>query len=42
MHGVGQQRMPGDRRYRQREKSLAEGIVLSAQDLVRLRELASV
>jgi len=42
MHGVGQKRMPGDRRYRQREKSLAEGIVLSAQDLVRLRELASV
>lgn len=42
MHGVGQQRMPGDRRYRQREKSLAEGIVLSAQDLARLRELASV
>jgi delta1-piperideine-2-carboxylate reductase len=42
MHGVGQQRMPGDRRYRQREKSLSEGIVLSAQDLARLRELASV
>jgi len=42
MHGVGQKRMPGDRRYRQREKSLAEGIVLSAQDLLRLRELASV
>ncbi len=42
MHGVGQQRMPGDRRYRQREKSLAEGIVLSAQDLNRLRELASL
>jgi delta1-piperideine-2-carboxylate reductase len=42
MHGVGQQRMPGDRRYRQREKSLAEGIVLSADDLARLKALASV
>jgi len=42
MHGVGQQRMPGDRRYRQREKSMAEGIVLSAEDLTRLRGLAGV
>lgn len=42
MHGVGQERMPGDRRYRQREKSLAEGIVLSAADLARLKELAGV
>jgi len=42
MHGVGQERMPGDRRYCQREKSLAEGIVLSAADLVRLKELAGV
>ncbi|WP_460044221.1 Ldh family oxidoreductase [Pseudomonas sp. S2_H01] len=41
MHGVGQQRMPGDRRYRQREQSLAEGIVLSADDLIRLKGLAS-
>ncbi|MFJ3486171.1 Ldh family oxidoreductase [Pseudomonas sp. NPDC090202] len=40
MHGVGQQRMPGDRRYRQRERSLAEGIVLSGDDLNRLRGLA--
>lgn len=42
MHGVGQERMPGDRRYRQREKSLAEGIVLSAADLARLKELAGI
>ncbi|MFK3971764.1 Ldh family oxidoreductase [Pseudomonas sp. NPDC087358] len=40
MHDVGQQRMPGDRRYRQREKSLAEGIVVSAGDLARLKDLA--
>ena len=42
MHGVGQQRMPGDRRYRQRVKSLAEGIVLSVEDLQRLQGLAGV
>jgi delta1-piperideine-2-carboxylate reductase len=40
MHGVGQQRMPGDRRYLQRERSLAEGIVLSVADLERLKALA--
>jgi delta1-piperideine-2-carboxylate reductase len=40
MHGVGQQRMPGDRRYRQRERSLAEGIVLATEDLNRLKGLA--
>lgn len=42
MHGVGQQRMPGDRRYQQREKSLREGIVLSRENLLRLQGLASV
>ncbi len=42
MHGAGQQRLPGDRRYRQREKSMAQGIALSARDLDRLRELASL
>ncbi len=42
MHGVGQQRMPGDRRYQQRKKSLSEGIVLSTVDLARLQGLASV
>ena len=41
MHGVGQQRMPGDRRYRQRERSLAEGILLSVADLERLKALAN-
>ncbi|MDD1966093.1 Ldh family oxidoreductase [Pseudomonas putida] len=41
MHGVGQRRMPGDRRYRQRERSLAEGIVLSVADLERLKALAT-
>jgi len=41
MHGVGQERMPGDRRYRQREKSLGEGIVLSGADLDRLKALAT-
>ncbi|TDV67709.1 Ldh family oxidoreductase [Pseudomonas sp. LP_7_YM] len=40
MYRVGQQRMPGDRRYRQREKSLQQGIVLSAQDWVWLKSLA--
>jgi delta1-piperideine-2-carboxylate reductase len=34
--------MPGDRRYRQREQSLKEGIVLSADDLERLEALARV
>ncbi|MGH8416472.1 MAG: Ldh family oxidoreductase [Pseudomonas sp.] len=42
MHGVGQQRMPGDRRYQQRKKSLSEGIVLSTIDLAWLQGLASV
>ncbi|RAU45454.1 MULTISPECIES: Ldh family oxidoreductase [unclassified Pseudomonas] len=41
MHGVGQERMPADRRYRQRQKSLAEGIVLSATDLAHLQALAA-
>jgi len=39
MHGVGQQRMPGDRRYKQREKSLSEGIVLTEEDMTRLQRL---
>ena len=41
MRGVGLQRMPGDRRYQERAKSLAEGITLPAAELARLRELAS-
>lgn len=40
MHGAGQQRMPGDRRYRQRERSLKDGIAVSAEDLDRLEALA--
>ena len=39
---LGQQRMPGDRRYRQREQSLKEGIVLAADDLDRLEALARI
>ena len=42
MHGVGLKRLPGDRRHWQRSKSLAEGIVLDAQTLAQLRELAGV
>jgi delta1-piperideine-2-carboxylate reductase len=40
MLGAGQERMPGDRRYRQRALSLAEGIRLPAQDWERLQQLA--
>jgi delta1-piperideine-2-carboxylate reductase len=40
MHGVGQERMPGDRRYLERAKSEAHGIEISAPELARLRELA--
>jgi delta1-piperideine-2-carboxylate reductase len=42
MHGVGQTRMPGDRRYAERARSLANGIELAAPELDRLRALASV
>jgi delta1-piperideine-2-carboxylate reductase len=42
MHGVGQERMPGDRRYLERAKSEAHGIEISAAELARLRELAGV
>ena len=41
MQSVGLQRMPGDRRYRERAKSLTEGIPLGNAELARLRELAS-
>lgn len=40
MLGVGQERMPGDRRYRQRALSLAEGIRIPVQDWARLQQLA--
>ncbi|WP_268796759.1 Ldh family oxidoreductase [Pseudomonas huanghezhanensis] len=42
MHGVGQTRMPGDRRYAQRAKSLVSGIGLPRFDLDHLRQLAGV
>jgi delta1-piperideine-2-carboxylate reductase len=42
MHGVGQERMPGDRRYLERAKSEAHGIEISASELARLRELAGL
>jgi delta1-piperideine-2-carboxylate reductase len=40
MHGVGQERLPGDRRYVQRARSLAEGIEISKTEWLQLRELA--
>ncbi|UZE30791.1 Ldh family oxidoreductase [Pseudomonas asplenii] len=40
MQGVGLQRLPGDRRHRQRAISLARGIELSIEELQQLRELA--
>lgn len=41
MHGVGQARMPGDRRYLQRARSLAEGIEISKAQWTQLHALAS-
>ncbi len=40
LHGVGQQRMPGDRRYGERAKSMSWGIEISQNDLARLQALA--
>ena len=40
MHAVGLERMPGDRRFIERAKSLSEGIPLGAEELAKLRELA--
>jgi len=42
MQGVGQERLPGDRRYAQRARSARDGIAIPAQDLQRLRQLADV
>ncbi|NAT30515.1 lactate dehydrogenase, partial [Pseudomonas syringae pv. actinidiae] len=39
-HGVGQERLPGDRRYLERACSMAHGIVIAQADLERLQELA--
>ncbi|AZC24197.1 Ldh family oxidoreductase [Pseudomonas sessilinigenes] len=40
MQAVGLERLPGDRRYRTRARSLQEGIPLAAAELARLRGLA--
>ncbi len=40
MQAVGLERMPGDRRYRTRAKSLEHGIPLAVAELARLRALA--
>ncbi|WP_439860155.1 Ldh family oxidoreductase [Pseudomonas sp. MBLB4136] len=40
MHGAGQQRQPGDRRYQQRLRSERHGINLPADEVNRLRRLA--
>ena len=40
MHGAGQERMPGDRRYLQRAESLAKGIEISVAEWEQLRVLA--
>ena len=41
MHAVGLERLPGDRRYRTRAKSLVAGIPLPTAELAKLRELAT-
>lgn len=40
MRDVGQERMPGDRRYRQRRESLASGVALSKAEFAMLKGLA--
>ncbi|MBD8573955.1 Ldh family oxidoreductase [Pseudomonas syringae] len=40
LHGVGQARMPGDRRYTERARSLSEGIEIPAAEWAQLGELA--
>ncbi len=40
MQDAGQQRQPGDRRYRQRAQSAHAGIAVDSEDLARLRQLA--
>ena len=41
LHHAGQSRIPGDRRYRQREESMANGIAISNEQLQMLRQLAA-
>ncbi|KGS13650.1 lactate dehydrogenase, partial [Pseudomonas coronafaciens] len=40
LHGAGQERLPGDRRYLERARSMAQGIPASQADLERLQGLA--
>ncbi|RMQ43243.1 Malate/L-lactate family dehydrogenase [Pseudomonas cichorii] len=40
LYGAGQDRLPGDRRYVQRARSMADGIAIAQADLVRLQGLA--
>ena len=40
MHAVGLERMPGDRRFIERAKSLSDGIPLASDELAKLRALA--
>lgn len=42
MADVGQQRQPGDRRYRQRARAEVEGIALPASEVAKLRALAGL
>lgn len=41
MHGVGQERMPGDRRYQERAKALTDGIKISQAEWANLQLLAA-
>lgn len=41
MHGVGQERIPGDRRYQERAKSLSNGIDISQAEWANLQALAA-
>lgn len=40
VHGAGQDRLPGDRRYRRRREAERDGIPIRAADLAKLRDLA--
>ncbi|QXW46853.1 Ldh family oxidoreductase [Pseudomonas amygdali] len=40
LHGAGQERLPGDRRYSERARSMAHGIDIAEADLERLQGLA--
>ncbi|KPB77891.1 Ldh family oxidoreductase [Pseudomonas cannabina] len=40
LHGAGQQRLPGERRYSERARSIAQGIAIAQHDFERLQALA--